>query len=1284
MMQRPGATDVAGFQQWKKEGRSVKKGEKALQILAPTNYTKKVKQAVLNPDGSKATDKDGNVQYRYEDKRMKGFTLVSVFDKSQTQGKEEERPIDILKNTQLGAVCLKDALAEYSDIPIIGEKGTDITVLAELKDDSIVYNTNMEEKRTIAAVVQAFTEHLVNGLDKEYTDEEKNILTNCIGYIITNHYGADTTRYDFSNIDEYVENLAPTNSAGVSLPKEARIKELLTEAQKQSSSIIKELTPKFNRNYVLDRALDIAEQTAYFMEAYDFYNILDSVEGANETEIHKNTVDEIYSEFLDLSKHETILDYFDDFEADDLIIQSEKDGILGQIKFVLELIKQYKDELGIDLEEKQQEIPAEDIPTEKLAEGFEAVDTATEEVPFDDIEDISVRVKAALQKTTNFRELAKLGPSDEVFPTVLAENPESFLNKDNLNSFYDLKGENMVWEYIDAIPEVVTSSQEKVISFLENIKDIDLEALDNEFGHTLGLTQIYNKILNLAEQYQMNIPSELLVERTKTAEDIPTEEQPKSEEKAIEEPSEETPELPKEEAPSEEPKAEAPKKKSKKTKEKAEETADSKKLQDFGEKIGGAKKDLWKSRGLALSDLEEMNSAELDKFIKKDNVWIKPDYQKLVDDGLDVTVAYFYKQVRDSLPTRPFITSRMSDEEIAENQERYVTFVSELRDAVYTCKTEEAVKRFYEDTVLGKGFLEKSERGYSLSQTDKSKYLLENKQLKAMRVDAYDISKMKREIAKKKFCYSEEQKLLSNYMIRPYSSSTHKFETTDERTVVKARTSGGTEFFYPDKEGFTKPEDFEEGTFYVVDKYRDFVGKNFETYEEARKFALEEAKKLQQASPEVSKDRKKSLIPPQLEAVKRVGPSVREGDVTGQDYLDDFKIKGGEFGNWLNDKDRQASVNFAYEAFRDLATVLNIPDSDIGLNGNLSIAFGARGSGSALAHYEPLREVINLTKMKGAGSLAHEYCHALDDRIATVLGISGFATEHAERFKKDEQFPESIVKLVEIMKYKEVEESVASETVQTIQHYDSEIKEREKNFYSFINYYLPDKYLTEEQQAKRDELVKAAFASTTDPMTIKSRSSMSVTYKSAEVDAIADFKKEVLGGSIPSKDRKGMAHNLSTRLHYIQWKEEASKKLDSTEVVKKRVTTKFFEDAKTIDREYSKSGHGYWQSTLEMAARAFACYVDDKLKEQGIRNDYLTGHANSIAIPHTTNDGKTEIIRAYPVDEERKVINQAFDAVIIDLKKLGILHEKEVPKEIEKEKEVEKKQKQTKSKGPKL
>lgn len=51
-------------------------------------------------------------------------------------------------------------------------------------------------------------------------------------------------------------------------------------------------------------------------------------------------------------------------------------------------------------------------------------------------------------------------------------------------------------------------------------------------------------------------------------------------------------------------------------------------IEDFGNKIGGARKDLWKLRGLIVDDLEEMNDAEKAKYIKKDNVWQKPDYQK--------------------------------------------------------------------------------------------------------------------------------------------------------------------------------------------------------------------------------------------------------------------------------------------------------------------------------------------------------------------------------------------------------------------------------------------------------------------------------------------------------------------------------------------------------------------------------------------------------------------------------------------------------------------------------
>ena len=70
---------------------------------------------------------------------------------------------------------------------------------------------------------------------------------------------------------------------------------------------------------------------------------------------------------------------------------------------------------------------------------------------------------------------------------------------------------------------------------------------------------------------------------------------------------------------------------------------------DFGKKIGGAKKDLWKNRGLLPDDIYSMNEREADKHIKKDNVWKKPDYQNLIDTGIPVDVVYYIKTVRDSV-----------------------------------------------------------------------------------------------------------------------------------------------------------------------------------------------------------------------------------------------------------------------------------------------------------------------------------------------------------------------------------------------------------------------------------------------------------------------------------------------------------------------------------------------------------------------------------------------------------------------------------------------------------
>lgn len=118
-----------------------------------------------------------------------------------------------------------------------------------------------------------------------------------------------------------------------------------------------------------------------------------------------------------------------------------------------------------------------------------------------------------------------------------------------------------------------------------------------------------------------------------------------------------------------------------------------------------------------------------------------------------------------------------------------------------------------------------------------------------------------------------------------------------------------------------------------------------------------------------------------------MSPSVEE-------TLTRFKFKGFEFGNWLSQAER-------YDVFRAfqfcLADMIKwLGTNNFGVDNQIGVAFGARGSGKALAHYEPTTNIINMTKKKGAGSLLHEYAHALDytigafiDQCARYTSLSG-------------------------------------------------------------------------------------------------------------------------------------------------------------------------------------------------------------------------------------------------------------------------------------------------------
>ena len=76
-------------------------------------------------------------------------------------------------------------------------------------------------------------------------------------------------------------------------------------------------------------------------------------------------------------------------------------------------------------------------------------------------------------------------------------------------------------------------------------------------------------------------------------------------------------------------------------------------INDFGEKIGGARKDVWKERGLMVEDLDGMTQGEKEKYVKKDCVWPKEDMKSLVADGTPRFVVYFRNEVRKWVHPQP-------------------------------------------------------------------------------------------------------------------------------------------------------------------------------------------------------------------------------------------------------------------------------------------------------------------------------------------------------------------------------------------------------------------------------------------------------------------------------------------------------------------------------------------------------------------------------------------------------------------------------------------------------
>ena len=146
---------------------------------------------------------------------------------------------------------------------------------------------------------------------------------------------------------------------------------------------------------------------------------------------------------------------------------------------------------------------------------------------------------------------------------------------------------------------------------------------------------------------------------------------------------------------------------------------------------------------------------------------------------------------------------------------------------------------------------------------------------------------------------------------------------------------------------------------------------------------------------------------------------------------------------------------------------------------------------------------------------------------------------------------------------------------------------------------------------------------------------------------------EILSKICKSATRHGLPRNVKQQI--VLWAsslKEHEAVLAKAEPTMREVETDFYKCSKIFDGQYSRMGHGYWSSTCEMFARAFDCYIADKLRAEGEKSEYLTAYADAFQFEDTKTG---ELIAAVPLNEERRLLSEKFDALLEDFKDRGFL-----------------------------
>lgn len=286
-MQCPDATYVAGYKAWQKNfERHVNKGERGIRILAPAPYKIKEEQEKIDPvTNEPVLDRDGMPVIEEVEIKIPAFRVVTVFDYSQTDGKElPGLGVNELHGNVERYQDFMEALSRVSPVPIRyeGMEGDRKGYFIDL-NHPIAIKEGMSETQTAKTGVHEVAHAKLHAKEVEQETgtikdrETKEVEAESIAYTVCQHFGIDTSDYSFGYIAGW--------SSGKEMPE---LKSSLDTIRRTSSELIKGIEAQL---------LEIEKERAAEQEQEDMivlvantdrseYDLL-SVKGMERTEIFR-------------------------------------------------------------------------------------------------------------------------------------------------------------------------------------------------------------------------------------------------------------------------------------------------------------------------------------------------------------------------------------------------------------------------------------------------------------------------------------------------------------------------------------------------------------------------------------------------------------------------------------------------------------------------------------------------------------------------------------------------------------------------------------------------------------------------------------------------------------------------------------------------------------------------------------------------------------------------------------------------------------------------------------